>query len=86
MSKKQQISIGEIKAIDARVERLLRIAFAAILVMALVVPVAEGAFATSTMDKLVMRSIDAIALLALALSISRAYLLERRLDGLHRSR
>tara|TARA_Y100001937_G_scaffold79560_1_gene107797 strand:+ start:837 stop:1097 length:261 start_codon:yes stop_codon:yes gene_type:complete len=86
MPNKQQASIGESRAIEARVGRLLRIAFAAALVIALVVPVAESTFVTSAMGKLVMRSIDAAALLAMVLSISRAYLLERKLSGIQRNR
>ena len=86
MPNKQQISIGERREIEARVGRLLRIAFAATLVITLVVPVAESAFVTSTIGKLVMRSIDAAALLAMVLSISRAYFLDRKLSGLYRNR
>ncbi|GEM_PF-4250716 len=78
MTKKPTSS--ETKMIEARISRSLRIAFAAALVIALVIPVAESAFVTSTPGKFAMRSIELVALAAMALSFSNAYLLNRRLN------
>ncbi|WP_447593590.1 hypothetical protein [Aquipseudomonas campi] len=83
MPNKQQISIGERKIMEARITRLLRIALVAALVIALVIPVAESAFIISSSGKLVMRSIDAAALLAIFLSLGNAFLLDRRLNSYH---
>ncbi len=83
MPNKQQASIGERRAIEARVGRSLRMAFAAVLVITMVVPVAESVFITSNTGKLVMRSIDATALLAMFWSLGNAFLLDRRLKACH---
>lgn len=73
-------SKGDIKIIEARIKRSLRIALAAALVIALVIPVTESSFVTSTTGAFVMRSIDLAALAAIILSLRNAYLLNRRLD------
>ncbi|WDG77330.1 hypothetical protein PUP68_21595 [Pseudomonas chlororaphis] len=71
---------GAIKIIEARISRSLRTAFAAALVIALVIPVTESILTTSTTGRFVMRSIDFIALAAIVLSLSNAYFLNRRLN------
>lgn len=77
---------GDIKIVEARIRRSLRIAFAAALVIALVIPVTENALDISTAGKFVMRSIDAVALLAIAVSLTNAFLLNRRLNKKSHSR
>lgn len=83
MPNKQQTSDGEIRMIDEKMTRSLRIAFAAALVIALVIPVAESIFPVSTIGRLVMRSIDVAALLAISLNVANAYLLDRQLNAHH---
>lgn len=83
MPNKQQTRIGERKIMEARITRLLRIALAAALPIVFVIPVAESIFMASVSGKLVMRSIDAIALLVILLSLSKAFLLDRRLNAFH---
>ena len=71
---------GDIKIIEARISCSLRIALAAALIIALVIPVTESIFITSATGAFVMRSIDLAALAAIILSLRNAYLLNRRLD------
>lgn len=82
----RNVNSGDIKIIEARITRSLRIAFVAALIVALVIPVAESALVISTYGKFVMRSIDVAALLAIAVSLTNAYLLDRRLNKKSHSR
>ncbi|MBC3254360.1 hypothetical protein HU733_02550 [Pseudomonas paralactis] len=74
---------GDIKIIEARIRRSLRIAVIAALVIILVVPVSASTFITSSIGKFVMRSMNAIALLAIAAGLLNTYLLNRRLNKSH---
>ncbi|ROQ53625.1 hypothetical protein EDF85_1389 [Pseudomonas putida] len=71
---------GDKKAIEASIKRSLRIALAAILVIALVIPITESIFVNSATRAFVMRSIDFIALVTMILSFSNALLLDQRLN------
>ncbi|GLO24223.1 hypothetical protein PPUJ21368_20510 [Pseudomonas putida] len=71
---------SETKIIEARIRRSLRIAFVAALMIALVIPITESIFINSATGAFVMRLIDFIALVAMALNFSNAYLLDRRLN------
>ena len=82
----KNVNSGDIKIVEARITRSLRIALAAALIVALVIPVAESALVISTTGKLVMRSMDAVALLAIAVSLINAFLLNRRLNKKSHSR
>ncbi|MFI8608534.1 hypothetical protein ACIGFL_09440 [Pseudomonas sp. NPDC077649] len=77
----RKVSSSETRMIEARISRSLRIAFWAALVIAFVIPMAENAFITSNTGRLVMRLTDISALLAIFLSLAKAFLLERRLNA-----
>jgi len=81
MNKKH--SSRETRVIEARISRSLRIAVAAALVIALVIPIAENALITSNTGKAMMRLADMTALLTMLWSLANAFLLDRRLKACH---
>lgn len=80
MPTKASTKRGEYRAIEAKLNRSLRIFVTAALVITLVIPVIESTFTLTSTGQFIARAIDLAAAFTMLLTLIRSHLLDRELN------